>query len=218
MEEFIKIEDHAITIPMDKALRFIDCYSDNPLYEELVEEYHALVPKLLENIKPEVYLCFSKAPLDLNELIHRQDTKILYVLITLGEQIDRFIRERFTQGFYLSGLLANAMADAYLLQLDEEARSDITKNCMDRQLGISKRLEAPSDIPLNYQELILNVMKTYDNVKVEVTSGYMFTAMKTMGYLLVLCDDVTKQHLAHDCAGCDKADNCYMKMVNVISS
>lgn len=213
MKEFIKISDFLITLDRDNVFFLMDCNPLNPVYEDLIIEYVNIEEEVISRIEPAAFIKFgsmsekSAGQMDASKACH---TPVIYVLLTIGDDITELGSSYFSRGDYLLGMLVNAMADTYLFQMDTYVQSVIRESCLARQLGIAKRLEAPSNIPMSVQKDILDEIKEEVKLNIEVTEGFMFTTVKTMGYILVMTEDAEMNRAGHDCSTCS-AKNCRMR-------
>ena len=131
------------------------------------------------------------------------------VLCTLGEEISQYIDGLFTKGEYLKAVLADAMADSALFTIEEQWKPILLKKCENRRAGIRKRLEMSVDYPAEYQKRIWELLGG-ERYGIRITSGYMFSPVKTCSYLFELCMDMEMKCINHDCAKCGK-ENCLLR-------
>lgn len=136
------------------------------------------------------------------------------LVMTIGERISSYSSELFAQGDYLKGMLVDAMADSCLFDLEETAARLVESQCRERNLGVSKRREAPQDLMPENLVLIQNWLEAYERVGITLTKGFMFSPVKTNGYLYELTDECHEMNIRHDCGKCDKKD-CMMRMHTV---
>ena len=213
MNNFETVTGLNIVLKRDTVLHLIDCYPGNPVYDEVIEEYGEIEAKVGSLVKPKAYYKFGTVSEEVAarcEGVLSTGSPVVYVLMTIGEEIADLSSEYFANGDYLLGMLVNAMADTYLFQMDDMLKDNINESCILRHLGIEKRLDAPTNIPMQVQKDILNEIKEIENLPIDVTEGYMFTTVKTMGYILVLTKDEKKLYSGHNCSSCSQK-NCKMR-------
>ncbi len=211
--DFFKMTEFNIKLDRDNVFFLMDCKKENPVYEELNSEYDEVETEFLKKLKPVAFYKFGKISEELaNQIDAKGDchTPVIYVLMSIGDEVTELGSSYFAKGDYVLGMLINAMADTYLFQMDNYIQSVIRQECLSRHFGIAKRLEAPSNVPMSIQEDILEQIKEVEPLSIGVTRGYMFTTVKTMGYLLVLTEDEGMNHAGHDCSTCS-AKNCRMR-------
>lgn len=209
MNKYEKITESDIKINKDTVFHLIDCYPNSPIYEEVMEEYLEIEEKVQKLVEPKAFYKFgivSESMSADSDGIITAGTPVIYVLMSVGDEIAEYSSELFAKGDYLLGMLVNAMADAYLFQIEDFLKDRIKVSCIERHLGIEKRFDAPSNIPMIIQKYILNEIKEEENLLINVTEGYMFTTVKTMGHILVLTDDETMVYAGHNCNSCNQKD------------
>ncbi|MCH5212945.1 MAG: DUF4445 domain-containing protein [Oscillospiraceae bacterium] len=184
--EYISKNERMHVLPVkETVLSAMGCVSGGPLYDSILAEFDTLYERV-------------KAALDVRCTIAAEESRI-YVLITAGAQISELSDELFSVGEGLAGLIVNNCADDVLLEADKLCSERIKYYCAGKDLGISKRLDAPLDIPVSEQAVIVN------NAPVEgvtITDAFMLNPVKSMGYELELTDDRSVFNAQHDCSKC----------------
>ncbi|HHV10591.1 MAG TPA: DUF4445 domain-containing protein [Clostridiales bacterium] len=211
MDNFIKLTEFDIKINQKVVFQLMDCHRDSPIYEELSEEYERLEPEILRCVHPVAYLKFGTYTRE-----GKGEVPALYVLTSIGDEVTELSDGYFGTGDYLLGMLTNSMSDAYMFQLETQLHERIKEECILRGFGIAEKLEAPVHIPMEEQERILEEIKAVDPISIELTKGYMFTTVKTLGHILVLTEDITVDHDGHNCDECDRTD-CKMRKGKIIT-
>lgn len=216
MESFVKITEFDIKINKDTAFQLIDLYPGNPVYDEVLIEYDEIERKVMEAIHPVAYFKIGKLFDEIAGYIEENDqcsidNPVVYVLMTLGDEVNDLSNHYFKEGDYLLGLLINAMSDAYLFQVDDMLRDRITEFCKTKRYGIAKRLDAPINLPMNVQKDILDEIKREEPLSIHVTEGFMYTTIKTMGYLILLTSEEKGiSYEGHNCSSCS-VKNCKLR-------
>src|SRR5699024_2850942 len=82
-----------------------------------------------------------------------------YVFLTIGDKIKDLCNHYFEEENYLAGMLVNAIADDYLMQLDSMLEEKLQLECKEKGIGVIKRLEVPTDIPMEAQKIVLEETK-----------------------------------------------------------
>lgn len=209
MKDFIKLTDFDIRINPKTVFQLMDCHTDSPIYEELLEEYQALEPKVLGCVRPVAYLSFGT-------YTREKEAKAIFTLTSIGDEVTQLSEEYFKQGDYLLGMLVNAMSDDYMFQLEDKVHERIKEECTLRGLGIEEKLEAPVHIPMKEQERILEEIKAVEAVPIGLTEGYMFTTVKTLGHILILKEGDSVSHDGHNCDECERTD-CKLRKGKIIT-
>lgn len=215
-KDHIKVSNFDIKFNQKIVLHLIDCHQDSPIYQEVIDEFEDLKLKIYSLLEPVAIIQFGK----LNSQIKIEEflpgTPVVYTLITVGKKTTEYSNQLFDQGDYLGGMLVNAMSDDYLFQLDSEVQKIIREESAIRHLGVTERLEAPLNIPMESQKVILDETNAFEELNIGVTKGYMFTTVKTTSYILVLTEDETTFKAQHNCKLCD-AVNCKMRKKSSVS-
>jgi Methionine synthase I, cobalamin-binding domain len=213
MNHFEKLTAFQIKLNRDIVFHHIDCYPESPVYDEVVSEYEKIESEVIKIIEPKAFFKFNTLTKETAALLGSNEgcqTTIVYALLTIGEEISNLSSHYFEEGDYLLGLLVNAMADTYLFQMDDLLRDFMIESCRSRHFGIEKRLDAPANMPMSVNKVILEEIKKEENLAMEVTEGFMFTPVKTLGYILLLNDDEQSEYSGHNCNTCSQ-ENCKMR-------
>lgn len=185
-----------VQINTEHVLRQLECRVDSELYEEIVEEYKA--------IEAEVYaLC---DPVLLAEYGTYEDKPVLMVLYSIGKGVSEFATKWFKEGDYLKGMLANAMADSALFSMENEIAPYLKEFCAEIKMGISRRLEAPQDMPMSVQRVIFEKTKAQERCGMHISSGDMFEPVKSNAVLYALTPDPNQFLYQHNCRNCERYD------------
>ncbi|MGN0162829.1 MAG: hypothetical protein ACI4EA_04500, partial [Candidatus Ornithomonoglobus sp.] len=161
------------------------CKKNDFFYESVSDEYDALFKHI-------------KASLSVKRTIFTEEDHI-YITLTAGSEISRLSEELFAKGEGLAGLIVNSCADDVLFAADDMTAVRVKYICAEIGKGIKARREAPSDIPISQQAVILDKAPLQG---VSITEGFMLSPAKSMGYELILSDDEKIFRAQHDCASC----------------
>ena len=195
--EYISKNERMHVIPIKAAvLSAMGCAAGSTLYDSISAEFDTLYERI-------------KAALDVRYTIAAEKSRI-YVLITAGARISEISDELFRAGEGLAGLIVNNCADEALIAADAICSEQIKYYCAEKGMGISKRFEAPVDIPVSEQAVIVN-NAPIDGVT--ITDAFMLNPVKTMGYELELTDDKSVFNAQHDCAKCPNT-SCIRRSVS----
>lgn len=191
-----------IEISVENVCGFLDVGKDSPMYEEVLEELHEMLPTAYEKIKPVALLEFG----DLKGYSVKADgkpvTEALYGVLSIGREMGEWSTRLFAEGDYLKGMLADAIADDYLFQMDAEQTNNVVKMCKERGKGIAGRLEAPHDIPMSIQKRAYDVTRA-EQVGIGIKESYMYDPVKTVCQVYLLDENVKRYHPEHDCSKCN---------------
>ncbi len=192
-----------VKLNKDDFLSFIHFEEGNQVYEQIKSQF-ALWDYQLQNImKPRAR--YVRKPWNKEEAV--------YVLVTLGNGIDKTLDDLNQKGEILQAYIINAMADSYLFLTDERLRHLIYENGREEGLGIKKRLEAFHQLAPDYQEEIVKATEAAD-WGVYVTKGCMLYPQKTMAYILIIDQGECGYPSPHTCDGCGRKNCGYGKNKN----
>lgn len=189
MSNLIKITEFNIEINKENVLKLISCFPESSVYEHISHEYDRILPAAKCLIKP---CAFAKT-----------SGNAVYCLLTLGGEISDYSKRLFDSGEAMDGLIVNAIADEFIFFMDEVLGEHIKTECAKAKKGILRRLEFPDIAPERQQE----ILDATGCDKITLTDGFMFSPVKTCGYILELTDDSGIFNAQHDCSKC-KSVNC----------
>lgn len=189
-------------INKDEVLRQIDCYKESELYDEISEEYDGILPEI-ESLCEPLFL-MEKGVVDSEMATENlpEDTPVLMIIYSVGAGISKYSTEAFEKGDYVKGMLADAMADSALFSLEKAFVPYLKDACRQYEMGIERRLEAPHDIPMKYQEYVWRKTNAWEVCGIGISSGYMLDPVKSNTILYVLSEDTKQFRVGHDCRNC----------------
>lgn len=177
-------------------------------YTVMSEEFDLLQPVLYENVLPKAVMGISKADQYLLDDSVTPDKgicgqeNILFLLVTLGSRIQQTIKAYYEEGNYPAHFLLNAMADAYLFEMERNWKLQVKSYCRERGFGIKRRVEMN---PACHKELLKQAMEELEadrHLGVKTTDAFLFSPIKTMLYGFVLSDQIKTYEIDHDCTCC----------------
>lgn len=210
------ITDFRIQISKENVCRMLHIDKSSELYEEIAAEFEEMLPMAYEKIKPVALLEFGDFD-EYSEVVEEEGIlEALYGINTVGEAISKWSSQLFGEGNYLAGMLADAMADDYLFQMDEAISDTVIRLCKERKRGIVHRLEAPADIPMSVQKKAFEVTDAGRLAGIEIRESYMYNPVKTVCQVYILDGDTSRFHAEHDCSRC-KNFSCMMRKIPVVT-
>lgn len=174
----------------ERVLSVMGCIENSEIYESISKEFDSLYERI-------------KDALDVRRTIFADDGKI-YVLISAGARISTLSEELFACGEGLAGLIVNNAADDVIFAADTLTSERIKYYLGALGLGVSERLEAPRDIPVSEQAVIVAKAPLEG---VSVTDAFLISPVKSLGYILRLTDNENVFAAQHDCSKCPNM-NC----------
>lgn len=191
-----------IKISMENVCAFLNIDKNSPLYEEVMEELPKMLPEAYERIKPRALLEFGDLDDYSIEIDGKPVREALYGILTIGREMEEWSRRLFADGDCLKGMLANAIADHYLFQMDTEQQNSAVELCRKRGQGIAGRLEAPQDISMSIQKKAYEITQA-EKVGIAMKESYMYDPVKTMCQVYLPDENTGRYCPEHDCGKCD---------------
>ena len=84
MKEIIRFSDIRVSVSRSDVLKLMECGEDNPIYEEVVEEYEELKDALYSLGKPQALFCFDRISEEWAMEKLPAGTPVIFSLITEG--------------------------------------------------------------------------------------------------------------------------------------
>lgn len=196
----MKISEFRIEISPRKICSMIDA-DKTELMDEILEETEEMLPEAYEKLHPAAYLGFGSTEGFLNREDETPGQEALYVICTAGPDVCEWYSRLFREGDCVKGMLADAIADECLFQMDRQLEEQVTALCRERGRGIKKRLEAPQDVPMEIQMKALEVTGAARD-GIDITGGLMYRPVKTVCQVFLLSDDPAQHEYEHDCSKC----------------
>lgn len=208
----MKITKFDIEICRENVFTLIDCYEDSAIYEEVVDEYEEMLPEAYKLIEPVALLEFGDVDgFDLSEY-GKDIWQALYCITSVGGKLSAWSSQLFAEGNYLGGMLADAMADDYLFQMDHHLQEPIISMCKEKGCGVSRRLEAPQDIPMWAQKKALKVTNGEELTQIRVLESFMYNPVKTTCQIYLTEANSSMYRIHHNCSKCPNV-NCKMRNI-----
>lgn len=195
--------DLKVTINMDEVMHRIDCHKDSEIYEEIVEEYREIEAEMYALCEPVFLLEYGEIGPELAVEGVPERTPVLMALYSIGGKLSQYSTTAFAKGDYLKGMMADAIADTALFSLKKEIVPYLKEACGELRMGISRRLEAPHDIPIQAQKVVWEQTKAQERCGIGITSGYMLDPVKSHAEIYVLSMDKDLFFHQHNCRNCN---------------
>ncbi|MGN0315367.1 MAG: ASKHA domain-containing protein [Fusicatenibacter sp.] len=212
MEQFYELHGLKVSSDKKKVLDAIDCYPDNPVYDEIAEEYDEIFEEMLSVAEPVGILGFGKLPKEIETEEYREGTPVIYAVTSIGGGISQRSTQAFGEGDYVKGMLCDAIADDALFSMEDQLVEQLKLRCAEHHTGILRRLEAPHDLPMEAQRVAWKYLELQRRFGIGISEGYMLDPVKTSCQVFVLTDDEEKFRAEHDCRRC-KNVNCRFRNI-----
>ena len=122
----MKLTEFDIQISKENVCRLIQADPDSNVYQEIMAALQEMLPTAYEKLKPTALLEFGDFETYAGMIEEEGIEEALYGITTVGEEIGSWSTQLFREGNYLGGMLADAIADDCLFQMDEA----ISENCL----------------------------------------------------------------------------------------
>lgn len=215
-EQVICLKDFKVSSDLDMVMKLIHCQKDSPAYGEMKEAYEELAPEAEALAQPVALLYFSHMHPELATTQYPVDTKVLYVIISIGKPLSQLSGQYFSKGDAVKGMMADAIADTCLFSFGGALQEIIRKECKKRNVGIAKNLQAPLDVPMEAQRIAHALTQAEKLAGIGITSGMMLDPVKSGCSLYVLTEDSDSWKTEHDCRKCHRRD-CMMRRLPPVS-
>ncbi|MCR5789384.1 MAG: ASKHA domain-containing protein [Lachnospiraceae bacterium] len=194
-----------LIIDKDAVFRQIRCEKDQPLYQEIEEEYEKLLPSALQMIKPEALLGFFLFPEGKKSAIPA-GSEVLYMIGTVGSEISDRASEAFQKGDYLEGMLLDGIGSAALYAFEKPVFREIRRICREKHVGIIRRFEASAHIPMELQKTVYDALQAGEKLDMKISEGYMLDPVKSSCQVFLVSKDDSVMYLTHQCGDCERKD------------
>ena len=212
MEDYRILKDLKVKTDRDQVLKLMDCYEESPVYEEVLEEYEEHIDELRVLAEPCGILGITTLPADIPAQGADPCAGVIYAVISIGNRLKDFSTDAFARGDYVLGMMADAVADAALFSLEDELTAQLRKFCRDHHVGIRRRMEAPTDIPMKVQKAAHDFLRLKERLNIGITEGYMFDPVKTSCQVFLISDREQEFRTLHDCRRCSNI-NCKLRHI-----
>lgn len=177
----------------------------NPLYRKFLRSYQDILEKLPELLN--IQGTFQLRANDAAEKLHQRlsgVSHIVYCMVTLGSGISERSNAYFQEKDFLKGLMIDSIADILVFNASNDYYA-IIKEEVFRKNGYALTMRySPDDslIPISFQKDILEQVNGRKLMAVDITEGYMYNPVKTLGYLYGADKDIELAKKDHDCVVC----------------
>lgn len=168
------IRNFDIRISEDNVQAIIGCAEENDIYEEVLAEARSIIPIAYSLVDP-------IALLDIGEFEGKPHGAI-YCVTSVGEKLSQWSSSYFDEGDYLKGMLADAIADDCIFQMEHQLTSYLRDICKRYRCGISKRLEAPQDIGIEVQKKALDITDRKCSSEICINESFMYKPVKSLWF------------------------------------
>lgn len=197
------LDSFDIKVNRERVFERIQCKKNTEGYDRYVREYEEILDKTLAHIKPKAVLCIDTIPKEFYQSVSHEQ-KGIYVLFTLGNLLEKYVESFFDEDNYVQGLLADAIADDYLFQMDESLQVEVKKMCDEYYIHTVKRLEAPEGISIDIQKSAFERCRGKELLNLRLNESFMFDPIKTLCIIYEIEAGEGDFVLEHSCVRCEK--------------
>lgn len=192
----------------NKILSMMQCYRGSSFYDE----YSLIFDELITNESlDDVFGYYVIEDNVENNMIY--DEKI-YCIVLLSEKFDLVVDDFFLKSDLIRGLLMSTIGDYILFKASDELSCIVKEDCNKRGYNLSKKHEpGTGDIDMIMQTIILDKIKKEHDIQIDVTSGYMYTLKKALGFYYEASSDFIECPIEHDCSKCDNVSCQYRNIL-----
>ena len=212
----MKLDNYKINISNKQVLKKLGCTEKSPLFEEFWEELSEIKEEALSRIKPVSAIAFGELPEILATPELPVNSKVVYVITSIGEKISNYGNDFFEEGDCVKGMLVDALADTYLFEYENSWVPQLIEACKMRSVGIERRLEIPEDLPMEAQKVAFEAIGKEELGGLILTSGYMFLPIKTICNVFLLGSNPDVFKATHNCRVCSNI-TCNMRKVQPVT-
>lgn len=204
----MRYTDFQIRVSKEEVCRLLG-RGGSSLEKMLEEELEEMLPEARKRMAPAAFLGFGDTRGVLCEGDEKEGQQALYVITTAGEGLSAWSGQLFREGDCVRAMLADALADVCLFQMDRQLRGEVLRLCRQQGKGIARRLEAPQDAPMEIQRKAFQVCGAAD-YGMEITEGLMYRPVKSACQVFLLSERPDRFFWEHDCSGCPHT-SCRMR-------
>jgi len=188
-----------IKINKNRVLNIIGCYKDNVAYMDIL--------KIIDELENNFYSIISpKAIFEIKKSILTGYEKNIFVILTVGNNILLYSEHLFNNGEYLNGIIFNAMADDYLMQMDFFVCNEITKKCNSINLGVVKKFVPFENIDGKYQKIIADELDSFEKIGISANDRNILYPGKILSFIIGAKSNIKNENIIHNCTKCNKKD------------
>lgn len=176
---------------MEGILTTTECYKDNPSYDSYKTLLQTQIDQYVDQVTPMGYV------------LHNQDAGRMECLVTLGADIDGWIKEAFDGYQYLEGMMLNAWADNLLYEATNDLYSKLLEE-LEEGSYLSIRYEpGNTNVDMEVQKELFDSIVPVFGLDMRITEGFMLAPSKSLVYYYELTDEDCARGIDHDCSHCE---------------
>ncbi len=196
----------------EKILKKLNCTMASPLHDEFLEELLEIKEEAQRMLHPFGAMAFGEISGQVATKEYPERTRVVYVITTVGDEISGYIEKYFEEGDYVKGMLADALADICLFEMEKGWGHIVMEECRKKGLGIARRLEIPQDLPMETQKAAFETIGEEELPGMRLSEGYMFYPVKSICHVFLLSDEAEHFEIEHNCRTC-RNRSCNMRQI-----
>ena len=200
-----KVYDIPLRLERDIVFKRLHIEESLSNYDAFLKAYDALAEEIPRLAVPRgTYVMKTSAG---RHAMHKglcEVSHFVYAMVTLGGAISARCTAYFKEKDYLKGLLIDALADQLLFNLSDDFYPTIRQDIFERRgYALTVRYQPDDNIILmENQKIILDECDGRRLLGVDITEGFMYNPVKTMGYVYGADKNMKIAEKDHDCAMC----------------
>lgn len=207
---FKKVYDLTINYNLDNVLEMTDCHKEHANYNMYRETLLSVITNFKHAFKPVGYVKLETS----DRYKSVAGSFAILCMVSIGDEIDKIVKEQFATHNYLEGMLLNSLADEVLFEATNQLHGildkDIKEGVFDngdvsvKSLFMTSRFETGTSIvPIEWQKDLYDDIQAVHNTSINITSGLMLDPSKSLAYLYGLTKEDCSKGFDHDCSECD---------------
>lgn len=212
----MKITDFDIKIDKENVLKLVNCYPESPVYEAVVSDLEAILPEAYQKLRPKAVLEFGEISKDASAEAGAGEGKAIFCVETVGGEMSAWSAALFEEGNYVKGMLADAIADDCLFQMDRIIGERIERMGRDEKYGVTKRLEAPQDVSIEMQKTAWEITRAEEELGIKLKESFMLDPVKSCCQIYMIEEGCVEYRVEHSCENCS-CEDCKMRRIEKVS-
>lgn len=225
------IKDVNIEIIKPRVLRNLGYKKVEDVVDSVLVEVEKAINEVKEIIKPQI--CYEIREFEVheyekriifhndcyfsNENLFKELSHMEYIVIavsTLGEAIDKKIKEAFSSSNYLRGLIYDAIANEAMISLNHILWKKLVGQMKEKNYGLTRSFSPGSNgWNIKEQKVIFSLLNPKE-IGVYLNEKYMMKPNKSITLVFGAAKGIGFTNIDHDCSYCDQK-NCQFRDISM---
>lgn len=199
------------------VLSMMNCFENSPVYNDYVSAYDEIIKDDMPNIELTGYYVekqLDEAPVEGCE----EADKWMFCICSISDEFDKAVDKYFVENDFVKGMILNTIGDYLLFESSQKLYSHVKKELEQRNINMTSRFEpGMDDLPVEVQKDILDVIHSQHETNITLSTGFMYTPQKTLGYFYGIGEKVSGDQIDHDCRKCNSTVCVYRKSILTVT-